>query len=307
MAALKVIAAGPLTTFQDMGRIGAMQAGYTVAGAMDKYSAVCANALCDNAINAPLLEISLGGLVLESQQDCDIAVCGAKLPLQIDTTYVESWRTHRIKAGQKIHLGYAMQGARAYLAVRGGFVCDTFAGSASTVLRESVGQALKAGDQLPFTTSVPMVHRRICVSQQPRWSNHVVLRVLPIQQYHQFSRTAKRQFFSERYQVTGHASRMGYRLQGCAIEYAGQGLISQALAVGTVQIPPNGQPIVMLRDHQTMGGYPKIACVIPADLDKLAQLQQGASVQFAPVTFGQATLIDRAYNAACQHPQWKYI
>jgi biotin-dependent carboxylase-like uncharacterized protein len=307
MSKLEVIKSGVLTTVQDFGRFGYMQQGMTEGGAMDMYSAACANILCDNPKDCAVLEVTLGGFEARVDQDCDIAVTGAHLTVQINKQYVESWRTLRLHAGDVLRLGYAQQGVRAYIAVRGGWQVDCFFGSASCVLREGLGKALVSSDSVLFSPELAIHPRRICVSQRLKFSNKSVIRILPVQQYWQFSDSAKRAFFDSYFSISQQSDRMGYRLQGDAISYSGKQLISQALALGTVQIPPDGQPIIMMRDHQTMGGYPKIGCVLAADIDRLAQLQAGSQIIFRPVSYGQASQLDKVYNSRLENIEWQYV
>jgi len=307
MACMNIIKAGVLTTVQDLGRVGCQQQGLTEGGAFDRYAAICANALCDNSANTALFEIAIGGFECQVDTDCDIAITGAQLTVQINQRYVESWRTLRLHAGDRLKLGFAQYGARAYLAVRGGIQVPLYFGSASTVLREGVGCSVQAGDTFTFDRSDAIHPRRICVSQRPKWSSSHIIQILPVQHYWGFSRAARRAFFASPYTVNKQSDRMGYRLQGEIINYHGAGIVSQALALGTVQIPADGQPIIMCRDHQTMGGYPKIGCVIAPDIDKLAQLQPGASITFQPVSFGKASRIIEAYEKKLRHIEWQYV
>lgn len=307
MGLLTVLKPGALSTIQDRGRYGFMQQGMTEGGAMDAYSAACANALCDNTLDCAVLEVTFGGLEVRADKDCDIAVTGAQLTVQVNQTYVESWRTILLRAGDVLRLGYAQHGVRAYIAVRGGWQADVLYKSASCVLREGLGRALRAGDRLRYRSESAIHPRRICVSKRIKPATTLVVRLLPIQQYKHLSASAKRAFFAARYTLTPQSDRMGYRLKGDAVAYSGGELISQALALGTVQIPPNGQPIIMMRDHQTMGGYPKIGCVLAQDIDRLAQCQTGTLISFKPLSFGQATKVNCVYQQQITNIEWQYV
>jgi len=293
---LKVTSAGILSLIQDAGRYGAFNLGLTNGGPADPHAFYWANRLCSNELNATAIEISLGGLGLTAQVDCIIAVTGAPMPLTINGQATELWRSVFVKAGDSIHLGFTQRGVRCYLAIAGGFDIKPMFGSTSTVCREAIG-GLRGGklvedDVLPCQLAPKAGHKlkqlMLPEHEQPKYSNEVILHtVLSYQQQH-FSRIEKRLFFSSEYQVSKHWDRMGYRLQGRAIKADITGILSEGICYGAVQIPADGQPIVLLNDRQTIGGYAKIGAVISQDCAKLSQCRQGDNVRFEPISLSKA-------------------
>lgn len=287
---------GMLSLLQDGGRFGAFNLGLTNGGPLDLPAFYWANRLCSNELNSCAIEISVGGLVLCAQVDSLIAVTGASMPLTINGQLKSLWRSYKIKAGDIIELGYARIGLRCYLAVSGGFIIKSSFGSSSTVCREGVGglngDKLQAGDCLPcneFDAKQSAIKQyELAAEDQPHISNEVVLRTIPSYQQRHFSSHQQRLFFSCEYQVSQRFDRMGYRLEGQKISADIDGILSEGICHGAVQIPQDGQPIVLLNDRQTIGGYPKIGSVIALDTAKLAQLGQGGKVRFEPISMEKA-------------------
>ena len=287
---------GILSLIQDAGRYGAFNLGLTNGGPADAIAFYWANRLCGNEVNTSAIEISLGGLALTAQVDCVIAVTGAPMPLTINDKAQALWQSLFIKAGDTIRLGFSQVGVRGYLAVAGGFTIKSSFDSTATVCRESVGgingNKLKANDVLPCQSVINSTDKltmfRLAEHQQPQYSNELLLRtVLSYQQQH-FSTIEKSLFFSNEYQVSKHWDRMGYRLQGRAVKANIAGILSEGICYGAVQIPADGQPIVLLNDRQTIGGYPKIGAVISQDCAKLSQCRQGDTVRFEAISMSQA-------------------
>jgi biotin-dependent carboxylase-like uncharacterized protein len=293
---LKVTSAGVLSLIQDAGRYGAFNLGLTNGGPADPLAFYWANRLCGNELNSTVIEVSLGGLALVAQIDCVIAVTGAPMPLTINGQATELWRSVLVEAGDSIHLGFTQLGVRCYLAVAGGFDIKPIFGSTSTVCRESIG-GIRGGklinnDVIPckVVTKAGAKLKQVMLSEydQPKYSNEVLLHtVLGYQQQH-FSRIEQRLFFSSEYQVSKHWDRMGYRLQGRSIKADIAGILSEGICYGAIQIPADGQPIVLLNDRQTIGGYPKIGAVISQDCAKLSQCRQGDNVRFEPISMSEA-------------------
>lgn len=288
--------AGVLSLVQDSGRYGAFNLGLTNGGPADSLAFYWANRLCGNELNSTAIEINLGGLQLTAQVDCVIAVTGAPMALTINGQQKSLWQSFSVKAGDNICLGYAPVGVRCYLAVAGGFVIKENFGSTSTVCRESVGglngEKLAVNDVLPCQVIAKSGNKLIQLMlperEQPQYANEVLLHtVLSYQQQH-FSAIEKRLLFANEYHVSKHWDRMGYRLQGRAIKPDIKGILSEGICYGAVQVPADGQPIVLLNDRQTIGGYPKIGAVISQDCAKLAQLREGDSVRFEPISMSKA-------------------
>ncbi len=287
---------GMLSLIQDAGRFGAFNVGLTNGGPIDKSAFHWANRICGNELDVTTIEISIGGLSLTAQLDSVIAVTGANMPLTINGVAKTLWRSHKVKAGDSVKLGFASAGVRCYLAVAGGFIINEDFGSTATVCREHVGGInggkLVIGDILACN-KVNVTEKQNLLLPEPYWPNYeqeVVLHTIPSYQQQHFSSHQQRLFFSSQYTVSKSCDRMGYRLEGCAINCNIDGILSEGICQGAVQIPADGQPIVLMNDRQTIGGYPKIGSVISLDTAKLGQLSQGAKVHFEPIS------MDKAHN-----------
>lgn len=283
---------GLLTLIQDEGRFGAHHLGLTTGGPADPLAFHWANRLCDNALGASALEVSVGGLVLEANVATQIAVCGAHMPLTINHREKSLWCSHQIKPGDRIELGFANKGVRAYVAVAGGFDIPTVYGSASTVVRESMGGLnggkLQPDDVLPCKENLSSHCFTLPRGYRPLYGNRAMLRVIPGYQQQSFSRQQRRRFFSHEYVVSTNSDRMGCRLEGPAISADVGGILSEGVCHGAIQIPPDGQPIILMNDRQTMGGYPKLGSVLSLDVAQLTQLKPGSKVHFDPITVEEA-------------------
>ena len=292
---LKVIKPGIYSLLQDGGRYGQHSMGLTTGGPLDRSAFHWANLLCENPMDIASIEVTVGGLVLESTVTTTLAVTGADIPLSINKQPAPLWQSHSINPGDLIELGFARSGSRAYLAVGGGFQADPVFNSVATVPREGLGglhadgTALKSGDLLPCkrieNTSLWQLPENLRADYR---QNSARLRVVLGYQQEHFSDTQLQRFFNSGYSVTKHSDRMGYRLEGAEIIPAIEGILSEGICLGAIQFPPDGQPIVLLNDRQTMGGYPKIGSVLSVDIGKLAQLSAGGRVNFEAISIEQA-------------------
>jgi biotin-dependent carboxylase-like uncharacterized protein len=212
---------------------------------------------------------------------------------------IEQWRSHAIKKNDLLEFGYATAGVRAYLAVSGGFQITPSFGSSSTVVREKVGglngDKLQAGDALPCASVLKNSYLSVAEVDRPQYSNQANLRVVLGYQQQAFESLEQLKFFSSDYQVTDRSDRMGFRLEGEAIHTDMVGMLSEGICHGAIQVPADGQPIVLMNDRQTIGGYPKIGSVIPIDTARLAQLQPGSSIRFEEIS------LEDAHNAHILH------
>ena len=285
---------GILSLIQDAGRFGSFSLGLTNGGPIDLEAFKWANRLCSNPLNATAIEVSLGGLTLTAQVNSTIAITGANMPFTINGNIKETWRSYHVKAGDVVELGYANHGMRCYLAVTGGFVIPKVFGSTATVCRESIGgltgEKLKEGDMLPCSNEQRKSNLILIASLRPQYKNEVVLNTIPSYQQKHFPSHQQRLFYSSEYVVSNSIDRMGYRLSGQKIMCNIDGVLSEGICHGAVQIPADGQPIVLLNDRQTIGGYPKIGAVSSIDTPKLGQLNQGGKVRFEPIS------MERAHN-----------
>lgn len=281
--AFEVINPGLFACIQDAGRHGFMHQGVTPSGALDMHAFRWALQLLGeedgNAIEAMV------GLKLRILQETTIAVTGADLDARVDGVPVEIWRSFPLKAGQVLSFEKRIDGMRTYIAVKGGFDLPRVKGSVACTLHEGVGAVLKKGDRLSFMPKITHQYRHLRAGAVPRYDQEITtLRLLPTYQYNDFSDKAKDIFFSSVYKVTLQSDRMGYRLQGESVEGTGREILSEAIALGSVQIPNDGQPIVLLVQRQTIGGYPKMGVVLAEDCYRLAQLGTGAKVRFETVS-----------------------
>ena len=299
----KVIKPGACSLLEDEGRFGYQHFGITTGGAMDETAARWANRLLGNSSNAVLLEITLGNVQLEATADTWIALTGADLGLRINGEKKSNWQSHFVQQGDLVSMGWAVMGVSSYLAVVGGFQLKSDFGSCSTVKREQLGgltgNALEAGDELHFS-SVPKSYftcsRAVPSRYIPDYSDSVILRVVKGYQVEQFPEISVQKFFASSYKVSSESDRMGFRLQGEAIDTGVSGLLSEGIAYGAIQIPADGQPIVLLKDRQTLGGYPKIGSVLPLDSYKLSQCRAGSEVTFKEVSLKEAQQLMQTFQ-----------
>jgi biotin-dependent carboxylase-like uncharacterized protein len=304
--ALRVLAPGLLTTVQDLGRPGFQHLGIPVSGALDPTSLQAANILVGNPPKAAVLEIAyLGPTIAVDAQDVRLAVVGAEATLEVLSDVsasagklIESCRSLVLRRGEILRIGALSKGSVLYLAVEGEFELPSVLGSYATCLRGGFGgwygRALAPGDRLPLRMSRASERCEFCL-QDFALKAPARFRTILGPQAEYFSEISTRRFFDSEYTVCG-SDRMGMLLRGRRIEHQyGFDIISDATATGCVQVPGNGQPIVLLADRQTTGGYPKIATVISADLPALGRIAVGAKISFECVTLEFARQARRKY------------
>ncbi|GAB3112412.1 biotin-dependent carboxyltransferase [Aestuariicella hydrocarbonica] len=285
---ITILNPGILSSLQDAGRFGQHQIGLTNGGPMDPLAFHWANRLCENNAGATAIEISVGGLKVQAQCATRIAVTGAEMPVSINGSEAERWRTHHLQPGDTLELGYSQNGCRAYLAISGGFQVEPSFGSSATVVREGIGglngQALTAGDTVKCAEDTRSNCWSVPEEERPQYRKEVTLRVIPGYQEHTFDPVQQRLFFHNSFTVSDRCDRMGYRLTGPHVKSNIEGILSEGICLGAIQVPADGQPIILMNDRQTIGGYPKIGSVLSVDLAKLAQLMPGDNVSFHPIT-----------------------
>jgi KipI family sensor histidine kinase inhibitor len=293
--ALRVIKPGMLTTVQDLGRRGFLRAGIPPSGAMDRFAFRAANLALGNSEEAAGLEITLWGAQFEFLRPSMITVTGADLEPRLNGVRVALWRVLPVEKGDCLSFGTASTGCRAYLGITGGLATDECLGSRATFLRARIGglngRALAAGDVLPAFTSgsFPPGPAAVPRELQPSYRSSKTLRVVLGPQEDAFTSDGISQFLSTEYRVTPASDRMGYRLSGEKISHrAGADIVTDAIPLGAIQVPGDGQPILLMTDRQTTGGYAKIAVVIAADLDRAGQLKPGENIRFEAVTLDEA-------------------
>ncbi len=306
---LRVLAPGLLTTIQDLGRPGHQRLGIPVSGALDPVSLRAANALVGNAPDAGALEVAYVGPTLAvDADDARLSFVGAEAAIEIfpdaaalSGRRVATMRSVRLHWGEVARIGSLSGGAVLYVAVEGGFDIEPVLGSVSTYLRGGLGgwqgRALLAGDRLPLVRDRAS-DRDDCRLEGLDLRLPTRFRAIAGPQSDYFSEREIASFFDSEYTVCAGSDRMGMQLAGRRLAHArGFNIISDAIAPGSIQVPGSGQPIVLLADRQTTGGYPKIATVISADLPALGRVPIGTKVAFEQVTIEEAYALRRAFLA----------
>lgn len=297
---ITVLNPGLLTTIQDHGRVGYQQFGVSVSGAMDPHRASLANILVGNPRGAGVVEYTFMPPQLQFHTDCIFALTGGDFGLTLDGVPLPNDTALLARSGQILKGGMAKTGCRGYFAVAGGFSLPQVMGSQSTLVRAQIGgidgRALVKGDVLPLAKpQVTIVNGEKRCAPDPVISADLhYLRVVLGPQEDYFTDEGLTDFLSEAYTVTANSDRMGYRLEGKAVQHKeGGDIISDGISFGAIQIPSDGKPIMMMADRQTTGGYTKIATVISADFQILGQLKPGDKVAFAtvPIQVAQELLL----------------
>ncbi|MHC8310502.1 5-oxoprolinase subunit C family protein [Pseudomonas sp. GT1P32] len=289
MSRLSIEASTPLCLLQDAGRFGVRHLGVTQGGGLDWRSMSWANWLLGNALDAPVIEITLGGFTVVAEDDCLLALAGADLGAQLDGQALAPWRSFKLRKGQRLQFTQPLLGARAYLAAPGGFDAPKVLGSSATVVREELGgldgmgRALAKGASLSYSAEAPLLMRELPREQIPDFKPDLPLDVVLGAQIGEFSGQSLFDAFNNAWTLDSRADRMGIRLLGTALQYQGKPMISEGIPLGAVQVPPDGQPIVLLNDRQTIGGYPRLGALTPLALARLAQCLPGATVRLRPV------------------------
>lgn len=293
----EVLDPGILTTIQDLGRFGFSQIGVPPSGALDSFSLRVGNLLVGNEEGEAGSEMTIMGMKLKALEEVVIAVTGGDLTPTLNGDPLEMWRSHLLIKGDMLTFKGVRRGCRAYLAMGGGIAVPKIMGSKSTFLSGKFGgiegRPLKKGDILS-TTGPPRPLDNIGVRFPGEWipifERNVNLRVVPGPQDHYFTELGFRTFQSSFYQATAQCDRMGIRLEGSKVERRSdmeESIISESLIPGSIQVPGDGKPLIILNESVT-GGYTKIATIISADLPKVAQLKPGDRVRFEPIAVEEA-------------------
>ena len=302
MEVFEVLEPGPFTTIQDSGRYGYQQFGIPVSGALDTFAYRCANVLVGNQGNEAVLEISFMGPRLKVLANAAVAVTGAEIPIFVNDRPQPMWASFNVCSGDVIGMRTARRGARAYLAVGGGLDVPEIMGSRSTYPAGKIGglngRSLARGDILRRGPAEALNRIVVCLPEhsRPQINSEITLRAIPGPQDDYFGQGLQ-VFFSSEFTVASKADRMGYRLEGPKIdmkEGVPRSIISEPSLSGAVQVPPDGQPIILLVE-QTVGGYAKIATIISPDLDLVAQAKPGDKVRFT------STELSEAYQIYCDY------
>ena len=296
----------------DSGRNGMQLHGYSPSGPMDELAYKAADKLVTNSRDSVQIEF-IGPLRFRTLSSLWVSVTGPDVTIQVANQYVDAWCQLHIPAGSLVHVEPAKMGQRHYIAIAGGIACEPVLGSATSVLREKVGgidgegTALRAGDRLNVNRVCYSSKQGPCEVTPVDYSLNAPIHVVQGYQASTFSCIAKRRFFSGRYILSNAADRMGYRLQGEPVNSSLNSMKSEGIALGAIQCPPDGQPIIMMRDRQTIGGYPKIGCVAPYDLHRLAQMVPGEAVTFESVNIETARANMLLINAGYQRLKNEFV
>lgn len=299
---IRVVDPGPQTTVQDAGRRGQLRYGIPPSGPVDVRSFTLANRLVGNTDGAAALEFTLIGPRLRAEAPCAIAVTGADAPVTVNDAPAAAWTTLALAAGDVVRIGPTRAGVRGYVAFAGGVEVPPVLGSRSTYLRGRLGglegRALRRDDVLRLGVAAAAPRRALPVSAIPDWRREPVLRVVLGPQADRFTDAGIAAFLGGAYEVLPQSDRMGARLQGPRIAHArGHDIISDGIALGAVQVPGDGQPIVLLVDRQSTGGYTKIATVCSFDIPRVGQAKPGQRVRFSAVDVAEAQRLSRAAAA----------
>ena len=274
---LEVLAAGAGVSIQDFGRSGWKRFGIPPGGAMDRESASRANLLVGNDAGAPVLELLFTGAKFLALSSSELAITGAEVDCEWPL-----WRNFRVEPGSEICFGRMRAGVWSYLAVRGGFAAPRWFGSASANLRAGFGEIVQPGARLSCGSRPPAEEisaRFVPEFVREEYGRTPLLRIWPGPEWESFTAEARRQFLEQRWQVAAQSDRAGYRLEGIALESRLR-MPSAPVAVGAIQVPPNGLPIVLLRDGPTVGGYPRLAIVDASAISRFTQCAPGTAVRF---------------------------
>ncbi|WP_243374444.1 biotin-dependent carboxyltransferase family protein [Microvirga solisilvae] len=302
MTSIVVKSCGPLTSLQDWGRIGYQGFGVSPSGAMDRRCLAMANALVGNAPETAAIEfVNLGGSFVCEDGELRLALVGAGCAASINDTPVAPNTTIVLREGDTLQVGHARSGTFAYLSVAGGFQIEPQLGSLSFHQRSRLGglngAPLKAGDRLPCKADAQDVTPMQLPLEPLEETGPIRVMMGPQDDY--FTDDAIQTFLSAEFSISPQADRMGFQLNGPQLEHAkGFNIVSDGIVDGHIQVPGSGLPIVLMRDRQTAGGYPKIAAIISADLARFAQMRPGTPVRFRAVSR------DEAVAAARQMKEW---
>lgn len=302
---LHVLRSSPFIQLQDGGRFGVRHLGVTQCGALDWIAHRWANWLLGNPLTAAVVEITLGNADFECSRDATLALTGADLGARLDDQPLASWRSFEVRKGQRLSFAQPRHGARAYLAAPGGFQAPLVLGSCASMLREGLGglqgdgRAIAVGDSLAWTGSTRAM-RQMPAEFIPEYQDAPRLQLVLGAQIGDFRGQSLFDAFNSQWLIDQRADRMGIRLNGPQLQCQRGSMISEGIPLGAVQVPPDGQPIILLNDRQTIGGYPRLGALTPQAVARLAQCLPGQSVQLAPTTQDSALLAQRRLLAQWQ-------
>lgn len=304
---IKILQSGFLATIQDLGRFGSQKYGVIVGGAMDSLAVRIANILVGNEEREATIEITMFGTELQFEKECLVAITGGDLNPTIDGEKAPMWRPILIHKGEVLKFTSPVSGCRAYIAFSGGLQVPEVMNSKSTYTQANIGgykgRELRKNDTLYCgdisERAKTFIHQLKEKDHPFHWSANYAsfytfhhtetIRILEGSEFDRFDKHSQQSFLVEPYKITINANRMGYQLEGAKLDLNDEfDLLSEGVTYGTVQVPTNGQPIILMAERQTTGGYPKIGQVISVDLPRLAQMQPGNSIKFETVSIAEA-------------------
>ena len=292
----KVLKSGFMASIQDYGRFHHTQHGMSQSGAMDEQAYAWSNYLLNNDFNNAVIEISFGGLQLETRTHTVITLTGADLDFKINSQPAPMWCSVKVAKGDVLSWGNPKCGVRAYLAVKGGFDTAVLFGSRSVNLREQIGTKIAQGDVLNYKPCQQTMHSLTPAEYIPDYTAELLLRLLPSYQFSDFSVNQRHLFFNQNYSISHANDRTGCRLNGVPMVLKNKNRISEGISYGSVEIATDGLPIILLKDAPTIGGYAKIGTVFSLDLAKLAQSQANTKVRFELINITQAQAERKQFN-----------
>lgn len=298
MSAFKVLNPGIMTLVVDNGRVGYSHLGVCQSGASDEYAYHISNMLLKNEFGTNALEISFSGLQLEAMNSFAFSIAGSDLSLSINGIKKSSWRSYLLFKGDIVKFEKKVNGQKAYLSVKGGFALKKELESYSTSIKEKLGTVLKTGDILKVNDDSLDYISSLKKMFIPNYEEDLTLRLIPSYQYNTFSKEAKDKFFNSIFTLSNESNKMGVKLDGVKIESVLDGIISEGIAFGSVQIPKDGRPIVLLKERQTIGGYPKIGTVLSVDCFKLSQIKVGSNIKFELIDINEAQKILKKFYSS---------
>jgi antagonist of KipI len=304
-AVMRVTRPGLLTTVQDLGRPNAIASGVPPGGAMDRFAHRAANLLVGNDPGAATLECTLTGPRLSAMRACVVAIAGADLDPLVNGAPVPMWTSVAMLEGDELSFGERRRPGRAYIAVAGGVAGDRWLGSLSTSVIAARGglhgRSLVAGDVIAMQSEAvnAAAGRRLRPELLPDYAGRR-LHAIPGPHVGRLGREGREALFGSPFRVSRHSDRMGYRLDGASLDARGDELLSFGVVAGVVQVTGAGQPILLMADHQTAGGYPVVATVIAAAMPVAAQLLPGDELRFVEVGIEEALRMRAAQREALE-------
>lgn len=289
---IKILNSPIFASIQDIGRFSFSNIGVTTSGVMDEYAYFMANQLLENKKDENIIEVYYSNFNFIVNCNTQIAITGAYCEVYINKQLKPTWQTYSLKKGDIVEVSKLLSGCIVYIGIKNGIKIPKQFGSYSTSIKEKIGgidgRLLKKGDILPIENICSFNKRKISSKYLPKYKEELQLRVILSYQEEYFTKEQKNKFFSSIYTISNEFNRMACKLKGEKIDCEIDGVISEAISFGAIQIPKDGQPIILLKERQTIGGYPKIGTVLTIDCFKLAQLRPNMKIKFKEISLNEA-------------------